>query len=259
MDGSDILQPISYETRNLGTTAFALSNSFIESPDPEALATAIATEELSHDRIFVQARIPKAANRTVFLIQPLGFYFVEATVSPQTRLFKNKTLEQFLSDPSTFIPAKYPPESIAVEMMEEVDFETAEIIRAIARSSFIDDRFHIDAKCSNSIADTRFVYWIEDLLTSEETVFYVLNYKDETAGFMARKAENLILAGFSEKYRNSGFGDFLWLSVLAHMRTLAFKKAHTLISTNNVSVLNLYARLGFQFKNPEATLHYWSR
>jgi hypothetical protein len=36
------------------------------------------------------------------------------------------------------------------------------------------------------------------------------------------------------------------------------KVAATLISANNVSVLNLYARLGFRFKNPEATFHYWS-
>ena len=191
-------------------------------------------------------------------MQRCGFYFVESTLTPHVRLADNIILQTFIQNRINFVPNRYDSEKLIVRSIDKQDLDIRKNIEEISKHSFVDDRFHLDPNCPNSIADLRFYYWIQDLYSDPEAIFYCLEFDGEITGFMCRKNSNLILAGFEKKYRNSGLGDFLWLSVMEEMLKSGLSHAHTLISANNVAVLNLYARIGFKFRQSAITFHYWS-
>jgi ribosomal protein S18 acetylase RimI-like enzyme len=130
-------------------------------------------------------------------------------------------------------------------------------IMECARESFSDDRFHMDPNCHKELADLRFFNWAKDLIDNPEVEIYIAVLGEDVVGFLAQKQGNLILAGFMSSYTGKGLGEFLWLESLSNMMTHGLEHATTRISANNVAVLNLYARLGFKFRNPAAMFHYW--
>ena len=76
---------------------------------------------------------------------------------------------------------------------------------------------------------------------------------------MASRGGDLLLAGFARKYAGGGLGEFFWLRVLQNLGADGVDRVSTLISINNLSVLNLYARMGFKFRDSRATFHLWGR
>ncbi|MBW4520944.1 MAG: GNAT family N-acetyltransferase [Scytolyngbya sp. HA4215-MV1] len=247
-----------YETRNLGLACFAVRDEFLENPNESGLKSDIAQKISACGKVFVQTRIPKELSQLAPIFQRCGFYFVESTLIPQSRLVDNIILKNFTLNRLDFVPSRYSLNRLVVQPIDKQNFDIRNNIEEISKNSFIDDRFHLDPNCPDEIADSRFFYWIQDLYSDSDVIFYDLEYDREIIGFMCRKNTNLILAGFAKKYRNSGLGDFLWLSVMQDMLTRGLSQAHTLISANNTAVLNLYARLGFKFKQPAVTFHYWS-
>ncbi|HCA94298.1 MAG TPA: hypothetical protein DEP38_06410 [Cyanobacteria bacterium UBA9226] len=253
----DYLIPIPYETRNLGLPSFVLSETFCQNSDENELRNNIENKVKELNNLFIQVRLPKDNLSIVPISKTCGFYFVESTLVPQSNLRKNSKLREFIFDKSTCIPTRYKLEELNLCYLDTNDAKTSSKIKEIAEESFSDDRFHIDPNCPDSIANKRFANWVSDLYTDKSVIFYYLKYKDDAIAFMCHKNQDLILAGFSQKYRNSGLGEFLWLSVLEKMLSEGIYQAKTLISVNNISVLNLYSRLGFKFNNPSVTLHYW--
>jgi hypothetical protein len=252
----DFLTHLDYETRNLGMSSYALTTNFLDNPDLERLVSALAERTVQSDRLFIQARVVPEQFFSLPTIETSGFSFVETTLDPYTVLGKNPVLQIFQTNPGSFVPRRFNLTAFGFKNLDKSDQTACESVKIIAAESFIKDRFHVDPRCPNHLADTRFVYWVEDLL-SGDTLFLLLFYEDCIIGFMARKREHLILAGFSRKYSASGLGDYLWLSVLSDMLSEGLAQAHTRISTNNIPVLNLYARLGFKFRDPAAMFHYW--
>ena len=252
----DLLTHLDYETRNLGMSSYALAAKFLDNPDLERLVSALAERTVHSDRLFIQARVVTEQFFALPAIETSGFSFVETTLDPYTVLGKNPVLQIFRANPGSFVPRRFNLGAFGFTNLDKSDQTACESIKSIAAESFIKDRFHVDPRCPNHLADARFVYWVEDLL-SGDTLFQLLLYEDCIIGFMARNREHLILAGFSRKYSASGLGDYLWLSVLDNMVSDGLAQAHTRISVNNIPVLNLYVRLGFKFRDPAAMFHYW--
>lgn len=253
------LAPLSYETRNLGLPSFELSKTFLENPDTKTLESNLDEAKQSLNHFFIQVRLPNSKSnlKRVQILERCGFYFVEANLEPQTNLKRNSVLKDFLNDKHKFIPKKYKLEELNVSYLDKNDPEEINYIKEMAENSFSDDRFHVDFNCPEDIANKRFSYWIDDLYIDQNVVFLSLNYLDKPIAFFCHKKQNLILAGFAKKYVNSGLGSFFWLSVLEKIFINGIYQAKTLISVNNTSVLNLYSRIGFSFKNPSVTFHYW--
>lgn len=258
MSNLECLVSLPYETRNLEVASFTVNDEFLLKPDFQILQSNIKAKENEFKSIFIQAKIKKDAIEVSFILQKCGFYFMEATVVPQSNLIKNAVLHQFVKNKSNFIPACYGQNDLNIQIANQNNTDVRKSIEKIASKSFTDDRFHLDPKCPNSSADIRFVNWVGDLYSDENVTFYTLGYKAENIAFMCRKDSHLILAGFDSSYRNSGLGDYLWLSVMQDMIEKKTIHANTLISVNNAAVLNLYARLGFKFKDTSMTYHYWS-
>lgn len=258
MFSDECMNPLSWETRNLGIECFGLKESFIENPDGELLKQCLHDKRSLVEKFFVQARVAKQHVITSKLLEKQGFYFVEAVLCPFTVISKNKAFENFLADKSAFLPKRFRIEEVGMLTLSNPDGQVLGDIMSIASESFTDDRFHVDPYCAPEIANGRYSYWADDLAQDETVKFNLLTYQQKTIAFMARRSDNLLLAGFSQKHIGSGMGDFFWLSVLENMLGEGLHSASTLISVHNIPVLNLYARIGFKFKNPSATFHYWS-
>lgn len=258
MPDRSCLKSIPWETRNLGVQSFAVEEVFLANPEEETLKEDLLSAEAQYGRIFVQSRVGKDVFTALPVLQRAGFYFAETTLVPFSVFRKNDALNRFMAAKASFVPARYSLDDLKLTIMDRRDSAQYATVKAIAAESFSDDRIHLDANCPKDIADQRFCYWVDDLLADEAVVFYLLEHLGACTGFMACKGEDLILAGFAQRYIKSGLGDFLWLSVLEDMYKQGITQTHSCISANNTPVLNLYVRLGFKFKDPSVTLHYWT-
>lgn len=246
-----------WETRNLGIAAYALCDGKLDQLDEGKLASEMETLRRRHGDYFAFARLPKSHLQYVPLLQSCGFYLVECTIAPFIQFAKNGLLASFCDDRRKFIPKRF--DSVNVKFVTATDTPPDKQLRSIAYESFNDDRFHLDFNCPAATADRRFENWVEELLHNNAVFFDLLKVNGETVGFMARKENHLILAGFSKKFQRSGLGDYLWLGSCKAVQSLGYRYTETLISVNNISVLNLYSRLGFKFRNPQYSFHYWEK
>jgi ribosomal protein S18 acetylase RimI-like enzyme len=255
---SAVVEPLPWETRNLGVEAFAVSDAFLRNPDAGALNASLAGLHDAHGDVFIQARF-SPNTKTAQILEASGFYFVETTLSPSVVLSRYAALERFAADPSSVLHGRCTVADLDVVTVAGSPPHIVGSIRAIAGESFVDDRFHLDHHCDPRVASRRYVLWVDDLLGDGAVRFHVLRLEDEPIAFMASKAGDLLLAGFARKHANRGLGEFFWLRVLADLQRDGVTRVSTVISVNNMSALNLYARLGFKFREPRSTFHLWVR
>lgn len=253
----EILIKAPWETRCLGREGFMLNEDWLPVFDAQTLSGEIARARDEHGNIFISARVSKQRHAIIPAIQREGFYFVEQTLDPHLTFEKSDVLKRFNADPMSFVPSRYHDKNLRVMLMNKNDPVLQSKIMECARESFSDDRFHMDPTCPKELADLRFFNWAKDLIDNPEVEIYIAVLGEDVVGFLAQKQGNLILAGFMSSYTGKGLGEFLWLESLSNMMTHGLEHATTRISANNVAVLNLYARLGFKFRNPAAMFHYW--
>lgn len=248
-----------WETRNLGIPSYSIEQEFYTSPDFDALKRTIERLHRAHTSFFISTRIEKSSLVYAAELERLGFYLIECVVTPFMRLQRNEILTKFHKHPMEVVPRKYRVKDLEFVIVDRQKHFPADRLRTIARESFSDDRFHLDYQCPKSIADRRFSYWVDDLLSDQHVMIGVLTLEGDSIGFMAFKENCLILAGFAKRYIKSGLGDFLWLSTCQVLQERGYHLVETHISINNLPVLNLYARLGFKFKETQYSFHFWSQ
>jgi len=256
---TSMLTETPWEERNLGIKSFALNDACLSTLSQQPLAKALKELQQQFGRYFIFARLPKTYLNLVPCLQQCGFYLVEGAVCPVIQLHKSAVLQAFDEDSSQFIPKRFRHNNICFITLDNRRNETMAAVSTIARESFSSDRFHVDFQCPEKLANRRFELWICDLLQHEDVIFDIVEVNGEAAGFMARKNNHLIIAGFSRKYVRAGLGEYLWLGSLQRMQTSGLRYAETLVSTNNIPSLNLHARLGFKFRNPQYSFHCWQK
>src|SRR5699024_10051383 len=129
------------------------------------------------------------------------------------------------------------------------DYQKKEILQ-IAKDTFIHGRFHRDFNVPNSLADIRYMRWVEDLM--EETNLFALLYNGELDGFDEDKVLLLDIKN-----------EFLVMALAKHFTSLGCKKQfeqvysslYTSISAANVASLNLFYSLGFKLKKTLDVYH----
>lgn len=252
----DCLTPIPWETRNLGMPAFALSASFAQAPDEARLRAALQQCRTAHASFFAQARITPDS-RLSQMLERHGFYFVETALRVSIALAKPSALDAFRVAPEAVLPRRYATDTLALRPLEARTGHDIDAVLAIAAESFVDDRFHHDHQCPTEVADRRYRLWTADLLADASVHIDLLTLREAPIGFMARRGEHLLLAGFARRYAGAGLGQYLWLRVLDGMDRSGLRRAHSVVSANNIPVLNLYTRLGFRFSAPQPTYHTW--
>jgi GNAT superfamily N-acetyltransferase len=196
----------------------------------------------------VFTKIPIAQIASASVLTRHGFYPVETMVS------LNLGLEQFR-------PVIQRVGS-GLRLRDAVPADMAGLTE-LARSAFLTDRLHVDPHLPKSKADERFARWVRRGFDEGDTVFvYEDAPRGRTIGFFQVRAigpdhlgVDLSLAAVDLRYQKSGFGLLMYQAVLEECRSRGYRRAETHITVNNMDVLNLFARLGFLFRDPVVTFH----
>ncbi|MBI4189601.1 MAG: GNAT family N-acetyltransferase [Betaproteobacteria bacterium] len=123
----------------------------------------------------------------------------------------------------------------------------------ICHGAFPRGRFHRDFNMDTKRADTRYDNWLREL--HRDGKVYGLLYRGELAGFIARSGDSLVLHAMSECYRGKGLAKYFWSMLCARLFAEGLPEIRSSISAANLAALNLYAALGFRFRNPTDVYH----
>jgi ribosomal protein S18 acetylase RimI-like enzyme len=186
----------------------------------------------------------------IHLIQKLtaeGFYPVETVVVPYRELKTFRSNRRFKS-----------------LRLRSVTVDDIPNLLNIARSAFLFDRYHLDHHLSNDRASYRYEYWLDNGIKAGDPVFVYEDTKDgRLLGFCHLKEVeqgiiDLSLAAIDPELKKSGLGFMMYSECLLECQHMGYTRIGTRISLNNVSVLNIYAQLGFLFRQPSVVLHYYA-
>jgi hypothetical protein len=171
---------------------------------------------------------------------------------------RNRIYTLFLEQPDQFVPDRFKVSELSLSHHKTLSPENDREVKTVAYDSFVDDRFHRDINFGKALASQRFANWIDDICNEKESLFHILRLRDEVVGFGAFRGSTFSLMGLSRCYANSGLGDYLMLSCLKGMSELEYSTVKSVISVNNVPMVNCVSRVGGKFKHPMTTFHYWS-
>jgi hypothetical protein len=190
--------------------------------------------------VLISSRIAASQNdlKKIFFLS--GFITVEHTLDVSSYGLDLKRIENILN--------KYP---VNIDNYTK-NYKTE--IENISKVEFKFGRFHEDPFIEPFIASERSRLWIGDLINQKVTI-KVLKKNNIVVGFIAYKIKNkranLILGGIIEKYRHLAYG--FWATILFNLKDL--NEIHTMISSSNIDVLNLYSHFGFRFRNAQFGFH----
>lgn len=117
----------------------------------------------------------------------------------------------------------------------------------LCHGAFSHGRFHRDFNISQEFADLRYDNWFKDLHGKGN--IRTLIYQDNIAGFIAFVGNKLVLHAMAENYRGKGLAKFFWSAVCAELFKQGYAELFSSVSAANVAAINLYAALGFKFRN----------
>jgi len=128
-----------------------------------------------------------------------------------------------------------------------------EPLLAICRTAFEHGRFHRDFNVERRRADLRYENWLRTLHAARKV--RGLLWEDELAGFIAHEGGKLVLHAMGGKHRGRGIAKYLWSAVCADLVRQGAGELSSSVSTANLAAVNLYAALGFRFRNAVDVYH----
>lgn len=205
---------------------------------------------LEHDRErLVCTKVPGDSVAQTRALTSSGFYPVETLTEISLPLARLTPIIERQSDRRLLRPAR--SDDLAA-------------MQAIAAAAFSTDRLHLDPNLPGDRADLRYSQWIGRAVEDGEPVFVLEDPADaRVVGFfhtreVAPGTVDLSLAAVDPADRNTGAGAILYQAVLQACKSKGYRLAVTRISTNNLPVLNIFARLGFKFRTSATTLHHFT-
>lgn len=213
------LTPTAWDRAALGCDAFELRDA-----SPESLA---AVKAPGHYTVRLDPLAPKGA------LHAAGFYYCDTLIEPHC-------------------PAK--AVRLQPHASASLDEKGAlEPLLAICRVAFRHDRFHRDPQVPKAAADRRYENWLKQLHAAGK-VFSLL-WDGRLAGFIAHDGGKLALHAMDEAFTGKGYSKHLWSAAIARLEAAGHAEISSSISASNLSAVNLYASLGFRFRNPVDLYH----
>jgi hypothetical protein len=206
-------------------SAFGIPTYEITSLTPAALADAMRNP--GHYTAKVD---PLASTR---LLHEHGFYYCDTLIEPYC------TPERLIFH-----------ERSGIVLSREVPLPE---VMAIAHGAFVFGRFHRDFNLEKQSADLRYDNWLRQLHESGSVI--AARYGGEAAAFFAVSGGKLVLHAVSQKQRGSGLAKYFWSAVCRALFQEGQQELTSSISAANLAVLNLYASLGFGFRNATDVYH----
>lgn len=221
--------PPSFRPSPWDSSVFGVPAYEITDPSPGALAT--ATRVPGHYTIRVD---PLAST---LALHEHGFYYCDTLIEPHC------TAEHFL-----------PFDDQEVSISKEVSLEA---LLAICHGAFAYGRFHRDFELPKEQAETRYANWLVQL--HGDGSVYGLLYRRELAGFVAAQGNRLVLHAVASSLRGRGLAKFLWSPVCQDLFDQGCSELTSSVSAANLAVVNLYASLGFRFRDSVDLYHRLTR
>lgn len=217
---SELLKPTPWDTAAFGMPTWELTGY-------SAAALQQAAQTAGHHTIKVD---PLADKRMLY---ERSFYYCDTLIEPYCNATRLR-------------PALHADATISK------DPDAAQVL-AICHGAFAHGRFHRDFNLSKEAADRRYDNWLGQLLDKKQV--YGLYWQGELAGFVAYDGNSLLLHAVAERYRGKGCSKFWWSAVCGELLAAGHDEVKSSISAGNLAVLNLYASLGFSFRNPQDIYH----
>ena len=220
--------------------------------DPERLddartaLTSLCTTLDARGRGLMQCKIPVETTAVAATLCAAGFYPVETMLFLELPLERAQRLVERV------------PKSLA---LRDARAEDLDVLGPMAREAFHADRFHLDPHLSTEAAGARYEAWVRRGFEAGEPVFvFEDTRRSRTIGFFhVRETEpgvvDLSLAAVDPASRRLGLGSLMYQEVVQACRERGFRTAITHITVHNTDVFNLFARLGFAFRDPVVCLH----
>lgn len=123
----------------------------------------------------------------------------------------------------------------------------------LCKSAFVYDRFHRDPQIDNTLADKRYERWLIELFDMKQV--YFLFYQNSFSGFIAYMNNKLVLHAMTDQFRGKGLAKYFWSKVCFEMFAGKHHEITSSVSVTNLAVVNLYASLGFKFRDPVDIYH----
>lgn len=200
-----------------------------------------ACELTEHSSAAVKAALSNPGHYTI-RVDPLsdkkllyenGFYYCDTLIEPYCDASRLRVLNNPKAQISKILSANQ--------------------VMKLCHGAFVHGRFHRDFEISKRLADLRYDKWLEQLLNEENV--YGLFWDGELAGFIGHKENMLVLHAVSQKYRGQGLAKYWWSAVCNEIFLSGYPIIKSSISAANLSAVNLYASLGFQFGNAIDVYH----
>ena len=124
---------------------------------------------------------------------------------------------------------------------------------AICGNEFLYGRFHRDFNLDKKMADLRYINWLKELYHSGRV--YGLMYRSALVGFWGYSANKLVLHAINKESQGKGLAKYLWSVACKELFDQGHSELCSSISAANLPAINLYASLGFRFRNALDVYH----
>ena len=208
----------------------------------DARALGIDTYEITTLTDEVMAEVQKLPGHFTVRVDPLsskkilhnnGFYYSDTLIEP------------FCSH-GRFIAHDHPATGVTCSVGETE-------LAAMAHGGFQHGRFHRDFQVKRELADLRYDLWLKQLFAAGDVLG--LTYEGELAGFFGLEQSKIALLAVGGRFRDRGLAKFLWSAGCADLFRAGHAEITSSISASNVAALNVFAALGFSFRNPLDIYH----
>ena len=245
-DGPLSWAEIPWDTETFGLSLVDLAADRERLEEVRANLPAVVAELDARGRHLTQCKVPIDATELLAALAAVGFYPVE------TMLYLELPLERA----RTLVPRV--PASLTLRDVRPEDLDG---LSTIARDAFHADRFHLDPHLDSTAAGARYEAWLRRGVAAGEPVFvFEDTRRKRTIGFFhVRETEpgvvDLSLAAVDPASRRLGLGSLMYQQVVHACRERGYRTAITHITVHNTDVMNLFAQLGFTFRDPVLCLH----
>ena len=194
----------------------------------------------------VSCRLPHERITDSMFLEEHGFRFIEMLYQPELILVPSETTGTF--------------EPLSIRRAVDVDLPA---IEEIAGKAFVNERFHMDPRLGPELGNQRYRNWVRSSFDHSDQRLFALSDGDRLVAFFVTEmnADGTCywhLNAVAPEAQGFGYGRRAWQTMIKQAADTGAKRIRTSIVARNYRVLNLYARLGFQFPAPLMTFH-WVR
>ncbi len=167
------------------------------------------------------------------LLHEHGFYYCDTLLEPY-------------ADRRRFI--EFPHDHVGLRREVPVDD-----LLEISHGAFAHGRFHRDFQIDRPLADRRYDNWLRQL--HDAGTVFGLSFDERLAAFFGYTGSRIVLHAVAREFQGQGLARFLWSRGCRELFDAGHTELTSSVSAANVAVVNLYASLGFRFRNPLDVYH----